>query len=357
MLYVMISLLRSPKRLFFLVLWVGLIFSLRAEMPGEAKGFAGSGLHLYPLGWSPEGHWGALIGNSSGAEPFIFMLILDAVTDEEVYRSGKMEWKGPEGFTAFWKRYGLSVEKKAQSFKLDLSSRPDVREARFVTGGAEYNFVLKPPSPAEGPYVLSIKSSRSGSKAVYTSPVKTAPHRSFLLGALVSPFEARALAVIREMPRYGKGVPAYRFSGAHLTQGFSISPAGGESPASGTGVSAAAARGSLVSAVFNGQEYLVRARLAAGANPDSRDKRGYTALLIASRLGYWTMVDDLLAAGASPLPRDKDGRSALHYAAFAGQAEAVKALLKAGASRTQKDKAGRTPGELAARPDVKNLLQ
>ncbi len=338
----------AGRRLFILIFWGILSAQLWAQMPGETKGFAGSGLHLYPLGWSSEGRWGAVIGQENGEQPSVYMLVMDAVTDEVLYKSGKMEWSGPEEFGSFWNRYGASIMKKAKDFKLDTSSRPDVRDPRFVTGGTEYNFIMSPPSPAKGAYSLRIKSSRSGSKSVYRSPAASAPDQSFLLGALVSPFEQRALAVIREMPRYGKGEPAYRFSGAHLSQGFS---------SSGTDVSAARAKGSLISAVFNGQEYLVRARLATGADPESKDKRGYTALLTAARLGYWTMVNDLLAAGASPLPRDRDGRSALHYAAFAGETESVKALLKAGASKTGRDNAGRTPGELAASPEVQKLLR
>jgi ankyrin repeat protein len=173
---------------------------------------------------------------------------------------------------------------------------------------------------------------------------------------MVSPFEARALAVIRELPpdsAGGTGEEGYRFSGAHLTLGFSSTV----SRPAGTPIPSSAGTLSIVNAVFNGQEYLLRARLAAGADPDEKDIRGYTALLLAARLRHWLMVADLLAAGASPNPRDAEGRTPLHHAAFAGNEAAVRALLKAGADRGIADLGGLKPADLAADRTIKALLR
>ena len=331
-----------------------------ASMPGEAAGFAGGYLHLYPLGWSSEGRWGALVGRIDAPDDNgVRLIIIDAVTDEILFRSKPMEWTGPEAFPEFWARYGRSVSEKADSFDLESTYRPDVRDPVFITGGVEYEFFMTPSSPARGAYKLRITSSRGDGKDVFSSPSGTPPDRSVLLGALVSPFEARGLAVIRESPAYGGGVPNYRFSGAHLTLGFRST--GDDSGSSGTGTGWTATRpsatGSLVSAVINGQEYLVRSRLAAGVDPESKDSRGYTALLLAARLGHWTMVGDLLDAGASSLPADADGRTALHYAAFAGNAAAVRLLVNAGADIALPDNAGLTPADLAADSSVQALLK
>ena len=316
-----------------------------ADEPTEARGFAGGGLHLFPLGWSSEGRWGALIGREApSGDGEVVVLVIDAVTDEVLHRSNPLPWSGPDSFTAFWTRYSAMVTEVTESFHLELGRRPDVREVRFTTGGYSYEFMMDPPSPASGRYSLHITSSRGDAKDVYRSPAEKSPRRSHLLGALVSPFEARALAVILEEPSYGEGRTEYRFSGAHLTLGFA---------ADGTGDS----RGSLISAVMNGQEYLVKARLAAGADPNEADARNYPALLIAARLGHWGMANDLLAAGASPDPRDADGRTPLHHAAFRGNAAAVKALLDAGADRAVRDRAGRTPLELAADAQVREMLR
>ena len=347
-----------------LLLLVLPVLSLQAQapssMPGEAAGFAGGYLHLYPLGWSSEGRWGALVGRIGAPDDNgVRLIIIDAVTDETIFRSRIMEWSGPEDFAVFWARYGRSVSEKADSFGLESTYRPDVRDPLFITGGVEYEFTMTPASPARGSYKLRLTSSRGDGKDVFSSPPGNAPDRSVLLGALVSPFEDRGLAIIRESPAYGEGVPEYRFSGAHLTLGFRDEGGGSGTGGDGPGWTATrpSATGSLVSAVLNGQEYLVRSRLAAGVDPESTDPRGYSALLLAARLGHWTMVGDLLEAGASPGSADIDGRTALHYAAFAGNAPAVRALLNAGADRTARDGAGRTPADLAADSSVQALLK
>jgi hypothetical protein len=318
-------------------LWL-LVFPVFAETPSEARGFSGEGLHLYPLGWSSEGRWGTLIGQetpigSSG----IRILVIDAVTDEVLHYSDLMAWSGPDSFDAFWGRYSALVDEISASFDLELSQRPDIRDARFTTGGYNYEFIMDPPSPAQSRYALRIQSSRGDVKDVYISPADKPPRQTVLLGALVSPFEERALAVIREDK-------SYRFSGAHLTLGFSYRQSSNRP-------------GGLLSAVFNGQEYLVRSRLAAGADPNEKDTRGYSALLVAARLGHWGIAEQLLSYGASANPRDGDGRSPLHYAAFAGNGEAVRRLLEAGAIKSFRDNAGRLPADLAADATLKALLQ
>ena len=353
----------TPKRglrpaLIILFLLISGVLALAAQSPAEAAGFAGGGLHLYPMGWSSEGRWGALIGrNGAGEADGIRLLIIDAVTDDILFRSRPMEWNGPQEFDSFWARYGRSVLEKTDSFHLESTRRPDVRDPAFITGGTEYTFEMTPPAPIREAYTLTISSSRGDRKTVYISGSGNVPDRTVLLGALVSPFEERALAIIRESPSYGEGEPEYRFSGAHLTLGFSRSGGGGDdSDGPVWTATRPSATGSLISAVFNGQEYLVRTRLAAGVDPDSRDGRGYTALLVAARLEHWQMVRDLVSAGASVNVRDDDGRTALHYAAFAGRRDTVAALLNAGADPGIRDKAGRLPSELTASTELKALL-
>jgi len=328
--------------LFFIFLFTGTAAleaqTFPGEPPAEARGFSGGGLHLYPLGWSSEGRWGALIGREASAGgPDIRIIVIDAVTDEVLHFSGPLEWGGPESFTVFWLRYSKKVMEVTESFHLESSLKPDVRDVRFTTGGYNYEFTMDPPSPVSGAYTLRIQSSRGDVKDVYRSPASS-PAKTVLLGALVSPFEERALAIIREDG-------SYRFSGAHLVMGFAYRQSVGKTT------------GMLISAVFNGQAYLVRSRLSAGADPDEKDERGYTALLVAARLGLWGISADLLSAGASPNLRDADGRTALHYAAFAGDAGAVGKLLEAGADKTIRDNAGRTPGDLAAEATVRGLLR
>ncbi|MDF1566735.1 MAG: ankyrin repeat domain-containing protein [Spirochaetaceae bacterium] len=319
-----------------------------AEAPQEARGFAGDGLHLYPLGWSSEGRWGALVGrDDSGTGPNIRILVMDAVTDEILLLSDPLPWSGEGSFGVFWDLFAPRVEEIVSSYNLETTRRPDVRDPVFTTGGVSYEFVMNPPSPADGRYTLRITSSRGDSKEVYSGPAADPPDRSYLLGALVSPFEERALAVIRELPTFKTGSASYRFSGAHLTLGFTSSAQS----------RVFSGNGGVLTAVFNGQESLVRSRLASGADAEETDTRGYPALLVAARLDHWDIVGLLLDAGVSPNPVDSDGRSALHLAAFVGEEEAVRRLLAAGADKNRVDLAGLKPADLAADPAVRGLLR
>jgi ankyrin repeat protein len=54
----------------------------------------------------------------------------------------------------------------------------------------------------------------------------------------------------------------------------------------------------LINAVKNNDEILVRELISSGANLESADNRGYTALLLASSKGYNNIVQILIDAGA-----------------------------------------------------------
>jgi ankyrin repeat protein len=54
----------------------------------------------------------------------------------------------------------------------------------------------------------------------------------------------------------------------------------------------------LFSAAEHGYTHSVSALLAAGANPNTRNQQGYTALMLAARYGHTPIVDALISAGA-----------------------------------------------------------
>ena len=320
----------------------------RNTHPPEAAGFAGNGLHLYPLGWSSEGRWGALVGQekTAAAAGKLRIIIVDSVTDDVIFESDTLNWDGPAVMESIWKKKSTAIKKILSGYDLEYDARLDVRDPAFTTSGIHYTFTMNPSSPANKPYTLNINTSHGDSKMVHNSGAASGVKKAWLLGALLSPYEQRALAIIREQSV--KGEFSYRFVGAHLTEGFAQAgkTSGGKIPTS-----------SLLNAIFNGQEYLVKNRLKAGGDPNIRDARGYPAILIAARLGHWNILTDLLEAGANPHPRDSSGFTALHYAAYANNANAVKVLLTAGAKKNNRDGAGRLPAELTTDKTIKSLLE
>ncbi len=106
---------------------------------------------------------------------------------------------------------------------------------------------------------------------------------------------------------------------------------------------------------------LVKTLLYAGANIKATTRiGGYTPLLIASRNGNASMIDALLTGGADPNSATANGATALMFAAQSGFADAVKALVEKGADVNAKEKVkGETALTFAAaygRADVIRVL-
>jgi ankyrin repeat protein len=86
-------------------------------------------------------------------------------------------------------------------------------------------------------------------------------------------------------------------------------------------------------AVQKGDVELVQTLLYAGANLRATTRiGGYTPLLIASKSGSASMIEMLIAAGADPNATTANGASPRMLAALAGHAAAVKALVDRGAN-------------------------
>lgn len=88
----------------------------------------------------------------------------------------------------------------------------------------------------------------------------------------------------------------------------------------------------LQRAALSGHRRVVSELLQLGASPDSRDKRGATALHVAAHAGHAPIVKTLLIEGADKDLVDRHGRSPLHLASLTGDAPSVMALLAAGAN-------------------------
>ncbi len=73
---------------------------------------------------------------------------------------------------------------------------------------------------------------------------------------------------------------------------------------------------------------MVKAILAAGANPNAKDQNGETALHLSARLGHQEIVDTLIGPGAKFDAKNKQGETPLHLAVRHGHVGIVDKLLK-----------------------------
>ena len=92
----------------------------------------------------------------------------------------------------------------------------------------------------------------------------------------------------------------------------------------------------------------LEAALAAGADVNARDEKGWTALMYVVDKGYVLLVEPLLTAKANVDVRAPDGATALFMAAAHGHSEIISMLMKAGADPTINGPKGKTATEVAS---------
>jgi len=104
----------------------------------------------------------------------------------------------------------------------------------------------------------------------------------------------------------------------------------------------------LLAAAAHADAEVVRALLAAGASPTTREESGATPLLAAVSSGFPATIPALLAAGCAIDATSDMGWTALHVATMNDDLAAVEALLAARASVTIRDDNGYDPLMTAA---------
>ena len=87
--------------------------------------------------------------------------------------------------------------------------------------------------------------------------------------------------------------------------------------------------------------------IAAGADVNARDDKGWSALIYVADKGYVLLLEPLLAAKADPDMRLADGATALFIAVVRRHSEIAAALVKAGADPKIKGTKGKTVFEMA----------
>ncbi len=100
-------------------------------------------------------------------------------------------------------------------------------------------------------------------------------------------------------------------------------------------------------AVQAGNRDALAAALAAGADVDGPDERGWTALMHAANRGYPLLVAPLMEAGAGLDSQAPDGATALFMATAHGHSEVIAQLMEAGADVTVPGPKGKTAVDIA----------
>jgi ankyrin repeat protein len=114
------------------------------------------------------------------------------------------------------------------------------------------------------------------------------------------------------------------------------------------------------SAAREGRTDMLNEFVVAGFDLNSRDNRGYSALMIAAYHGHKDIIVQLMEAGADPCAQDNSGRTALMAAVFRGEFSIARHLLNAECNPNTTNNAGQTAAMYAAlfqREQILTLLQ
>ncbi len=126
--------------------------------------------------------------------------------------------------------------------------------------------------------------------------------------------------------------------------------AAGVLPAAARAQEPSVADRALLQAAAAGQAELIGYALDQGADIETRDPRGNTPLLLASRAASAAGVETLLKRGADPGAASDDGWNALHTAAYLGFTDVAKVLVAGGTPvEAREPEYGNTPLLIAAR--------
>ena len=106
----------------------------------------------------------------------------------------------------------------------------------------------------------------------------------------------------------------------------------------------------LISATFLDVAEAVKLLIDAGADLNSKNKEGSTALHTAAAFGKTEIANMLMDAGADLNVQNNEGSTPLHTSAFFCHTDIVKILLKKGADKSIKNKYNQTPYETVSMP-------
>ena len=335
----------------FLLFSIPSVLSAEEEWAGPVRvgDFSFDVLEFFLIGWSEQGYmaFGATFPAEGGGVTWQWS-VQDLVDDKTLYTSPGWTLMTGQSPGELW---ALHPEWYSQLIRFGITTSEDMEKGEkiFRIDGVPYRLEaeMDRSETAENPegvtreMVVRFFRNHTTAKVIYDykpDPAEVVVDDMILKGYIRSPHEKR-IAVVSLVKSGSEAASLswhYRVFGAHLTLGFSPVETKGSQ---------------LAEAVLNGQLYVSRMFLENGADPDEKDPRGYTALLLAARRGLWDIVGMLLQAGADPNPADDRGRTPLHYAVAADAADITALLVEKGADPDKNDSTGLTPRQEAA---VKN---
>jgi ankyrin repeat protein len=106
-----------------------------------------------------------------------------------------------------------------------------------------------------------------------------------------------------------------------------------------------------------GRPEISLALIRAGADVNSADDNGDTALIIAATESSDEVFQTLVERGANPNARGLNGETALHYVAMNGLLDRAKLLLNHGADPTIRNSGGKTPYDEAVTTNPEKSVQ
>ncbi|MBF2760247.1 MAG: molecular chaperone DnaK [Ectothiorhodospiraceae bacterium AqS1] len=108
-------------------------------------------------------------------------------------------------------------------------------------------------------------------------------------------------------------------------------------------ISGRSVRPSLYEVALSGRPDAAKEAVDDGADPNEKDKDGWTPLHEAAWNGHLEAVKRLVNAGAESSATNEHGHTPLHLAAFNGHLATTKVLVDAGANPNARDEKGTTP--------------
>lgn len=293
--------------------------------------YQGDFLRFYSIGWGPEGRFAYITEELSpvaGKTSLFHLQIDDIIDDATVFKSEKKSYKNIKTYLESEKAplgTGLRKFRIAYGKPKILPANFTYKQANFTTGLAikagdkqisGFN-ALKEVSITIATVNLGIKTIYTYKEFMQKDPDKYLINLE-IKGAMLSPHEARVILILIETYiKNGKPSYRYRVTGANLLIGFKHVYSANVPP--------------LVSAVLNGQYYRCKHLLKKGVDINTKDSRGYNALLLAARNKKWDITILLIRLGADPNTVDKSGISPLLYAKLAKKEDVIKLLKQKGA--------------------------